>query len=55
MDPPKTNLVKRKHVTLNIQQKQAVLNLLDKGVNRSEIMEKFQIRSSTIYDLKKKG
>ena len=44
----KTNLVKRKHITLSIQKKLAVLSLLDKGVNRSEIMEKFQIRSSTI-------
>ena len=47
MAPPKTNLVKRKLVTLNTQQKLAVLNLLVKGVNRSEILYNFSLKNYT--------
>lgn len=48
---PKT--AKRKHVTLSIHQKLNIIQRLEKGESRHNIMSEFNISSSTIYDLKK--
>lgn len=45
--------VKRKHVTLTVRKKLEVLKMLERGINRSAIMNEFNIGSSTIYDIKK--
>lgn len=51
--PCTSGTVKRKHVTLSVQQKLEIIDRIEKGENRNKIMEEYKIGSSTIYDIKK--
>uniref|UniRef100_K7G1N7 HTH CENPB-type domain-containing protein n=1 Tax=Pelodiscus sinensis TaxID=13735 RepID=K7G1N7_PELSI len=44
--------IKRKHVTVILNQKLEIIKMLDRG-NRNTIISEFNIGSSTIYDIKK--
>uniref|UniRef100_K7FJC2 HTH CENPB-type domain-containing protein n=1 Tax=Pelodiscus sinensis TaxID=13735 RepID=K7FJC2_PELSI len=46
--------VKRKHVTLTLNQKLQIIKVLERGINQNTNMSEFNIGSSTIYDKKKK-
>uniref|UniRef100_K7F827 HTH CENPB-type domain-containing protein n=1 Tax=Pelodiscus sinensis TaxID=13735 RepID=K7F827_PELSI len=45
--------LKRKHITLTLNQKLEIIKMLERGINRNVIMSKFNVGSSTIYDIKK--
>uniref|UniRef100_K7FJQ6 HTH CENPB-type domain-containing protein n=1 Tax=Pelodiscus sinensis TaxID=13735 RepID=K7FJQ6_PELSI len=44
--------VKRKHVTLTMNQKLDIIKMLERGINRHIITSEFNTGSSTIYDVK---
>uniref|UniRef100_K7GDC9 HTH CENPB-type domain-containing protein n=1 Tax=Pelodiscus sinensis TaxID=13735 RepID=K7GDC9_PELSI len=46
--------LKRKHITLTLNQKLEIIKMLERGINRNVIMSKFKVGSSTIYDKKQK-
>uniref|UniRef100_K7F7H6 HTH CENPB-type domain-containing protein n=1 Tax=Pelodiscus sinensis TaxID=13735 RepID=K7F7H6_PELSI len=47
--------VKRKHVTLTLNQKLEIIKMLERGINQNTILSEFNIASLTIYDRKTEG
>ncbi|XP_068094973.1 jerky protein homolog [Hyperolius riggenbachi] len=46
---------KRKRIVLTLKQKMEICQRLEEGVSRTELMEEFNVGSSTIYDIKSKS
>ena len=47
--------MKRKRNVLTLKQKLELLDKMEKGVSRGQLMEEYHVGSSTLYDIKKQG